>query len=100
MTHSQNLFLTYSSSSGHDKVHITNGSFSSIAGRESLRCNSSITLPYVLHLPNFSHNLLSISALKKDLNCKVTSYPSSCVIQELSTEKTIGYGRVEMDYIS
>lgn len=65
-----------------------------MSGKGSIRCSPSLTLSSVLHVPDFSTNLLSISSLTKALNCKVTFYPSYCVFQELETGKTIGYGRV------
>ena len=50
----------------------------------------SITLNPVLHVPNLSCNLLSISQLTKRSNCSAKFLPSHCVFQDLSSEKTIG----------
>ena len=50
----------------------------------------SITLNPVLHVPNLSCNLLSISQLTKRSNCSTKFLPSHCVFQDLSSRKTIG----------
>ena len=50
----------------------------------------SITLNPVLHVPNLSCNLLSISQLTKKSNCSAKFLSSHCVFQDLSSGKTIG----------
>ena len=85
MTSARKNFFTYSPCLGHDKVRIADGSLSPIIGKGSVKCTPSITLPFALHIPHFSYNLLSVSAITKNLNCKVEFFPSHCVIQELST---------------
>lgn len=52
---------------------------------------SSITLSNVL-VPDFHHNLFSISKFTKDHNCFVTLFPRFCVFQDLSNEKIMGIG--------
>ena len=44
----------------------------------------------ILHVPNLSCNLLSISQLTKRSNCSAKFLPSHCVFQDLSSGKTIG----------
>ena len=61
----------------------------------SINCSSTLPLSFVLHIPSFSTNLLSISSLTRDLNCKVTFFPSYYIFQDLVTEKEIGYGRLD-----
>ena len=54
-----------------------------------------MTLIDVLFVPQFSVSLLSISQLTKvakQNNCKITYFPSHCVLQDLSTGKGIGLG--------
>ena len=46
----------------------------------------------IIHVPNFTLNLLSISHLTKHLNCCVIFFPSYCVFQDIATKKTIGLG--------
>ena len=59
MTSARKNFFTYSPCSGHDKVRIADGSLSPIIGKGSVKCTPSITLPFALHIPHFSYNLLS-----------------------------------------
>ena len=80
MTSAQKNFFTYSSCSGHDKFCIADGSLSPIIWQGSVKCTPSITLPFALHIPHFSYNLLSVSALIKNLNCKIEFFPFHCVI--------------------
>ena len=52
--------------------------------------------PHFLHentILNFPVNLLSISQVKKQLNCKVTFFPSYYVFKDLAYGKMIGAGR-------
>ena len=65
MTDAHHLFSTYSSCVGNLKVKIADGTLSSVAGKGSIRIFESITLNPVLHVPNLSYNLLSISQLTK-----------------------------------
>ena len=55
-----------------------------------------LPLSYVLHVPKFSTNLLSISRITSDLKCSVTFFPTHCIFQDLHTKQTIGSGKVEM----
>ena len=90
MTDAHHLFSTYSPCVGNLKVKIANGTLSSVAGKGSIRISESITLNPVLHVPNLSCNLLSISQLTKRSNCSAKFLPSHCVFQDLSSGKTIG----------
>ena len=65
MTDAHRLFSTYSPCAGNLKVKIADGTLSPIAGKEGIRISKSITLNLVLHVPNLSCNLLSISQLTK-----------------------------------
>ena len=65
MTDAHHLFSTSSSCVGNLKVKIADGTLSSVAGKGSIRIFESITLNPVLHVPNLSYNLLSISQLTK-----------------------------------
>ena len=70
-------------------------SFCSVSGKGSNPCAPTLTLSFILHVPNFPTNLLPISSITKDLNCKVSFYPIYCVFQKLKTEQTIGYDRIQ-----
>ena len=95
MTGLSSVFSTYIPSSGKEKVRTADGSLSSISGKGVIKLFDSLPLSSVLHVPNFSTNLLSIARITSDLNCSVTFFPSHCVFQDLSTKKVIGSGREE-----
>ena len=90
MTDAHHLFSTYSPCTDNLKVKITDGSLSPVAGKGSIRISESITLNLVLHVPDLSCNLLSISQLTKMSNCSAKFLPSYCIFQDLSLGKTIG----------
>ena len=78
MTNLSHLFISYTPCSGDKKVSIADGSLSSIVGRGSIRLSDKIVLQSVLHVPNLSCNLLSVSRLSKDSNCRVVFGVSLC----------------------
>ncbi|GAV66786.1 hypothetical protein CFOL_v3_10296 [Cephalotus follicularis] len=94
MTSSPELFDSYIPCSGKDKIRVADSSLSFITGKWSVSCTPTISLNYVLHVPNLYVNLLSIFHLTLELNCCVIFFSSHCVFQELGTEKVIGFGRV------
>ena len=93
MTGSLKLFCSYNPCAGNKKIKIADGSLSVIAGIGSIVISPSLTLHKVLHVPNLSCNLLSISKLTRDLNCQVNFFPSYFDFQELTSGKTIGSAR-------
>lgn len=68
MTNCSKLFSTYSPCAGYKKIRIEDRTFSTIAAVGSIPISKSLTLHNVLHVPNLSCNLLSISKLTHDLN--------------------------------
>lgn len=93
MTGLSNLFSSYITCSGRQQVKIADGSLTSVSGKGSIPVTPSMSLSSVLHVPNLSTNLLSVSSLTKHLNCSVTFFPDHCVFQDLVTKKMIGSGR-------
>jgi hypothetical protein len=87
------MFKTDKPLSGRDKVQTADGSLCSIAGVRDVTCTSELQLSSVLHVPNFTNNLLSISQLVDDLNCVVSLSPTHVVLQELKTGRIIGIGK-------
>ena len=65
MTQESKLFNSYISCSGKQKVFVANGSNIPVHGKGSIAINKHITLDSVLHVPEMSTNLLSISKLAK-----------------------------------
>lgn len=92
MTDTSSFFSSYSIFSRNDKVRVVDGSYSSIAGKGSILVTSTLPLSSVLHVSNFTLNLLSVSHLTRSLNCSVTFFPSYCVFQDLNLKRTIGKG--------
>lgn len=86
----QKIQCSYSSCSGKRMAQIANRSHILVNGKGVIWVNSNITLNSVLHVPNMSYNLLSISKLTKCQNCLVTFYLNYCVFQDLTIGKTIG----------
>lgn len=48
---------------------------------------------WVLHVPKFNCNLLSVSKVSKDLQCAVTFFPNFFVMQGLTSRTLIGAGK-------
>lgn len=93
MTDCSKFFSTYSPCAGNKKIKVADGSFSAIAGIGSIPLSSSLTLHNVLHVPNLSCNLLSVSKITHDLNCRAIFDSSNCKFQELNSRRMIGNAR-------
>lgn len=87
MTGMSSLFTSYHICFGKDKVRITDGFLSSIDDQGDIPTTSNLSLSFVLHVPNFTLNLLFISHITKNLNCRVTIFPSYCVFQDTTAKK-------------
>lgn len=74
-------------------VTLADGSTTYVIGFRTISPTSSLSLSFVLCLPNFSFNLLSISQITKALNCCVLFFSNLCLFQDLMTGKIIGRGR-------
>jgi GAG-pre-integrase domain/Integrase core domain len=97
MTLDSTVFKSYKPLSGKEKVQTTDGTFCSIAGIGNITCTPNIQLSSVLHVPNFTNNLMFVSQLVDDLNCIVSLSPSDVVVHELKTSKVIGIGKRNED---
>ena len=53
----------------------------------------SIPLTYVLYVPDYPFNLISISKLTRDLNCLITFSDNPVTLPDRSTTRMIGIGR-------
>ena len=93
MTGSSQLFSSYSPCAGNQKVKIAYGSFATVAGKGKIIISPLLTLKDVLHVPHLSYNLLSVSKLTRDHNCKINFWSSHCKFQDLTSGKTIGDAR-------
>ena len=93
MTGSSSIFSSYKPCAGSKIVKIADGSLSPIAGNGDIKLSPSITLSNVLHVPKFLCNLLSISKVTKDLNCRANFFHSHCEFQDTDLGKMIGNAR-------
>ena len=85
-------FKPYKNLQNLPSVTLADGSTTSIIGSGTISPTSSLSLSFVLCLPNFSFNLLSVSQIIKALNCCVLFFSDLCLFQDLMTGKIIGRG--------
>jgi len=74
-------------------VTLANGSTTYTEGAGIANATPSLLFSYVLYIPKFKFNLLSISQLTKSLNYSMTSFQNHCVFEKLETQRTIVIGR-------
>ena len=90
MTGSFTSFTTYVPCAGNMKVQIVNELYTPVARKGTISLTKTIFLESVLHVPNLSCNLLSISKLTEDLNCVSKVSSTVVVFQDLASGRTIG----------
>ena len=73
-------------------VCLADGSTSHISHKGDVFFSSDILLSFVLHVPNFAFNLLSVSHLAKSLNYAVIFLPYHCLLKDLNSKKIFGKG--------
>ncbi|TYK14848.1 reverse transcriptase [Cucumis melo var. makuwa] len=86
----QSVFVSYISCVGNEKIRIADGSLASKARKGQISHFNGFSLHNVLHVSRISYNLLSISKITRELNCKATFLPDSVSFQDLSWGKMIG----------
>lgn len=84
-----NSFVSYNTCFGK-KVQVANGCSLPVKGKGNVLFSPKITLSSVLHVPNMTCNLLSVSKLTKANNCSVVFYPNHYVFRDLSLGRMIG----------
>ncbi|KAL4289778.1 hypothetical protein GQ457_14G021700 [Hibiscus cannabinus] len=75
-------------------VFLPNGKHAQITHTSSINLFPNCMLHNVLHIPDFTHNLISVSKLTKDLGCVVLFYPDFCLLQDISSGKMRGIGKL------
>ncbi|KAG8473962.1 hypothetical protein CXB51_033910 [Gossypium anomalum] len=95
MTGNLSLFHTYLPCNDHSRIRIADESYSPVAGMGTVRLTENFSLDKVLHVPNLSYNLLSISKLTKDEKVLVEFSALGCVVQEQESGKMIGTTKVD-----
>jgi hypothetical protein len=93
MTPHPTMFKIYKPMSRKDKVQITDSSLCPITGVENITCTLELQLSSILHISNFTNNLLSVNQLVNNLNCVVSLSPTHVVLQELNIGRVIGVGK-------
>ncbi|GAV83806.1 UBN2_3 domain-containing protein [Cephalotus follicularis] len=83
MTGISSKFMSFVPSPSSNHVTTADGSCSPISGCGTIQF-SNFSLPSVLLVPKLTNNLLSINSLTKQLNCKVTFFPTYCIFQGMS----------------
>ena len=93
MTGNSSLFTTFQPHSSTSTVTLADGSTSCVLGLGTIHLTPSITLSYVLSLPQLSFNLIFVSKLTRILNCSISFSPDYCLIQDFLTKRIIGRER-------
>lgn len=79
MTGMSTFIHSYQVSYSRDKVHIVDGYYYLVDGHGDMHVTSVLSLSSILHVPNFTLNLLFISHLTKNLNCCVIFFFFHCL---------------------
>ncbi|KAG8497017.1 hypothetical protein CXB51_008247 [Gossypium anomalum] len=95
MTGNSTLFHTYTPCHDKSRIRIADGSYSPVAGVGEVQITENFFLDKVLHVPNLSCNLLSISKLTKDEKLLAEFSAIGCVIQEQKSGRMIGTAKVD-----
>ena len=82
--------MSYVPCAGNETIKIADDSLAPIAGKGKISPCAGLSLHDVLHVPKISYNLLSISKITRDLNCKATFLHDSVSFQDLSSRRMIG----------
>ena len=81
------------SSDSTSHVTLPNGQTAPILQVGTIRLSPHIVLHNVLFIPSFKYNLVSVSALTKNLTCTLMFTADSCVIQDLTQGIKIGMAK-------
>ncbi|KAL2944407.1 Retrovirus-related Pol polyprotein from transposon RE1 [Bienertia sinuspersici] len=77
------------------KINLPNGEHAIVSHIGDMTLENDLNLNHVMGVPEFRHNLLSVSRLVKYENCKVIFYPDLCVIQDSATQTIKAIGKVQ-----
>ena len=75
-----------------ETVQIADGTRQPIVGVGSVQCTPTIKLYSALHVPAFPVNLVSLSALVDQQDCRIILDREGCLIQDRQTRRQIGTG--------
>jgi transposase InsO family protein len=75
-----------------ETIQTADGTSCQVKGEGIVQCTPSITLSSVLYVHSFPVNLISISSLVDNMDCRVSLDRENCLIQERRTGKKLGIG--------
>ena len=93
MTSNSSLISTFQSQPSTSTVTLKNGSQSCVLESGTIFPTPSLPLSFVLSLPNFSFNLMSLTKLTQVLKCNISFFPDFCLFEDLMTKQIIGRGQ-------
>ncbi|KAF5781204.1 putative RNA-directed DNA polymerase [Helianthus annuus] len=91
MTYEKSDFVT-STKPTKSYIHTANGETMSVKNGGTIEISPTLKISNCLYVPSFSHKLLSISHVTKELNCSVLMQPTFCILQDIRTGAIIGRG--------
>lgn len=94
MCNDLSLFHSITTISTPISVLLLDGSTKLITQLGQITLNDKFTLHYVLFIPSFKYNLLSVSQLTVESNVKCIFTPSSCFIQDLKSGSHLAVGQL------
>ena len=92
MTGTSSLLFDLEQSSSLPNVTLADGSATIVSGLGTANLSPNLSISFVLYIPDFPFNLLSISKLTKILNRAAIFLATHCIFQDLKTGKIIGGG--------
>nr|GEZ56926.1 hypothetical protein [Tanacetum cinerariifolium] len=95
ITHKSNLLENKKGTSNEAPVVIPNGHEIPVEGKRDFIVPGGAKINGVLYISNFKHNLLSVTRIRKDLQCAVTFFPNFFVMKGLRTRSLIGSGSLD-----
>ncbi|XP_019172868.1 PREDICTED: uncharacterized protein LOC109168309 [Ipomoea nil] len=76
-------------------VELPNGNKTAITHIGTITVSEELVLKNVFCVPDFHYNLVSVSELIKNSNCKLLMYSDTCLIQDQVLGRTIGVAKLE-----
>ena len=73
-----------------ETIQTADGTSQPVKGVGTIQCTPLIKLSSILHVPAFPVNLVSMSALIDDLDCRIIVDRKICIIQERRTGRKLG----------
>ncbi|KAL2938691.1 Retrovirus-related Pol polyprotein from transposon RE1 [Bienertia sinuspersici] len=75
------------------KINLPNGNTAAVTHIGIVELENGVTLKGVLRVPEFRHNLLSLSKLVQENGCCVLFYSDHCVVKDVTSHKIVAVGR-------